>query len=179
MKSETFRIGWPMAVNHILKISNFSVMGSPSNSSTVLFYDFGRPSDMSIYARRNVSFRYPGSETYALRNTSFKIKQGQLCVSPLLVSCTGVHGRPPVCDLQVIVGANGSGKSTILKLIARLYDPTEGEIFVDDRDIRTLKLADLRKALCVLFQDYTHFPLSVSQYYTSSLARSKFFQDQG
>ncbi|KAJ6569472.1 P-loop containing nucleoside triphosphate hydrolase protein [Mycena capillaripes] len=89
---------------------------------------------------RNVSFRYPGSNKDVLRNISFKILQGQLCV---------------------IVGANGSGKSTILKLIARLYDPTEGQILVNDQDIRTLKLADLRRATSVLFQDYTHFPLSI------------------
>ncbi|KAJ7671929.1 P-loop containing nucleoside triphosphate hydrolase protein [Mycena rosella] len=89
---------------------------------------------------RNVSFRYPDSNNDVLRNVSFKILQGQLCV---------------------IVGKNGSGKSTILKLIARLYDPTEGEIFIDNQDIRTLKLADLRRATSVLFQDYTHFPLSI------------------
>ena len=56
---------------------------------------------------------------------------------------------------------NGSGKSTILKLLTRLYDPTEGIILVDGNDIRTLKLEDLRLAISVLFQDYTHFPLSV------------------
>ena len=59
------------------------------------------------------------------------------------------------------MGVNGSGKSTILKLVARLYDPSEGEILVNDRDIKTLKLDDLRRAISVLFQDYTHFPLSV------------------
>lgn len=64
---------------------------------------------------------------------------------------------------QVIVGANGSGKSTILKLIARLYDPVEGEILIDGRDIRRLRLDDLRRATSVLFQDYTHFPLSVGR----------------
>ncbi|KAK0202956.1 P-loop containing nucleoside triphosphate hydrolase protein [Desarmillaria ectypa] len=89
---------------------------------------------------RNVSFRYSGSETYALHKVSFTIRQGQLCV---------------------IVGKNGSGKSTILKLIARLYDPLEGVILIDGLDIRTLKLADLRRATSVLFQDYTHFPLSI------------------
>uniref|UniRef100_A0A0W0G9X5 Putative P-loop containing nucleoside triphosphate hydrolase protein n=1 Tax=Moniliophthora roreri TaxID=221103 RepID=A0A0W0G9X5_MONRR len=89
---------------------------------------------------RNVSFRYPECEEYALRNVSFKIEQGQLCV---------------------IVGRNGSGKSTILKLIARLYDPEEGQILIDGRDIKALKLADLRRAMAVLFQDYTHFPLSI------------------
>ena len=62
---------------------------------------------------------------------------------------------------QVIVGNNGSGKSTILKLIARLYDPTEGQIYIDEIDIKTIRLADLRRAISVLFQDYTIFPLSV------------------
>ncbi|EDR16100.1 uncharacterized protein LACBIDRAFT_301848 [Laccaria bicolor S238N-H82] len=88
----------------------------------------------------DVSFKYPGSESYALRRVSFKIEKGQLCV---------------------IVGANGSGKSTILKLVARLYDPCEGTILIDGLDIRTLKLSDLRRAISVLFQDYTHFPLSI------------------
>ncbi|KAN0101039.1 P-loop containing nucleoside triphosphate hydrolase protein [Tylopilus felleus] len=89
---------------------------------------------------RNVFFRYPGSESYVLRDVSFKIGPGQLCI---------------------VVGANGSGKSTILKLIARIYDPTEGTIFIDDKDIKTLKLADLRRAMSILFQDYTYFPLSI------------------
>ncbi|KAI0820602.1 P-loop containing nucleoside triphosphate hydrolase protein [Trametes gibbosa] len=89
---------------------------------------------------RNVSFKYPSTENYALQNVSFRIVPGQLCV---------------------IVGANGSGKSTILKLIVRLYDPEEGQILLNDHDIRTLKLKDLRQAISVLFQDYTHFPLSI------------------
>ena len=70
-----------------------------------------------------------------------------------------VHSSPHI--VQVIVGANGSGKSTILKLIVRLYDPDEGQILIGGHDSRTLKLFDLRQAISVLFQDYTHFPLSV------------------
>ncbi|KAI0743363.1 hypothetical protein C8Q80DRAFT_1106739 [Daedaleopsis nitida] len=89
---------------------------------------------------RTVSFKYPGVEKYALRDISFTLAQGQLCV---------------------IVGANGSGKSTILKLIVRLYDPDEGQILIGGHDIRTLKLFDLRRAISVLFQDYTIFPLSI------------------
>ncbi|KAG1845086.1 P-loop containing nucleoside triphosphate hydrolase protein [Suillus subalutaceus] len=81
-------------------------------------------------------------ESYALQNVSFTIEAGRLCV---------------------IVGVNGSGKSTILKLICRIYDPTEGTIFIDNRDIKTLRLADLRAAMSILFQDYTHFPLSISE----------------
>lgn len=88
---------------------------------------------------------------------SFKVGPGELCVR---YYCT--YSIVADCGSQVIVGANGSGKSTILKLIVRLYDPEEGEILIDGQDIRTLKLADLRQAVSVLFQDYTHFPLSVS-----------------
>ncbi|OJT07927.1 Lipid A export ATP-binding/permease protein MsbA [Trametes pubescens] len=89
---------------------------------------------------RNVSFKYPSTEKYALHNVSFSILPGQLCV---------------------IVGANGSGKSTVLKLIVRLHDPDEGQILLGGHDIRTLRLRDLRQAISVLFQDYTHFPLSI------------------
>ncbi|OCH83861.1 P-loop containing nucleoside triphosphate hydrolase protein [Obba rivulosa] len=89
---------------------------------------------------RNVSFKYPGANTYALSNASFKLLAGQLCI---------------------IVGSNGSGKSTILKLIVRLYDPDDGEILIGGRNIQTLKLSDLRQAISVLFQDYTLFPLSI------------------
>jgi len=63
---------------------------------------------------------------------------------------------------QVILGSNGSGKSTILKLIARLYDPTEGTILIDEQDIKTLRMEDVRRASAILFQDYTLFPLTVS-----------------
>ncbi|EMD41255.1 hypothetical protein CERSUDRAFT_127907 [Gelatoporia subvermispora B] len=87
---------------------------------------------------RNVSFRYPGCEKFALH----KISEGQLCV---------------------IVGSNGSGKSTILKLAVRLYDPEEGEILLDGRNIKDLKLYDVRQAVSVLFEDYTHFPLSIRE----------------
>jgi len=89
---------------------------------------------------QNVSFRYPGSENFALRDVSFKIEKGQLCV---------------------IVGASGSGKSTMLKLMLRLHDPTEGTILINGQDIKTFKLADLRESVAVLFQDYTHFPLTI------------------
>ncbi|KAG1825440.1 uncharacterized protein BJ212DRAFT_1314024 [Suillus subaureus] len=91
---------------------------------------------------RNVSFQYPGAERYALRNVSFKIEAGRLCV---------------------IIGMNGSGKSTILNLISRIYDPTEGIILIDNRDIKSLRLADLRTAMSILFQDFTHFPLSIRE----------------
>jgi ABC-type phosphonate transport system ATPase subunit len=48
--------------------------------------------------------------------------------------------------LKVIIGSNGSGKCTILKVIARIYDPTEASVLVDGQVIKTLRLADLRRA---------------------------------
>ncbi|KAJ2926711.1 hypothetical protein H1R20_g10369, partial [Candolleomyces eurysporus] len=90
---------------------------------------------------RNVSFSYSGDQL-ALKKVSFKIEQGQLCV---------------------IVGENGSGKSTILNLITRIYDVNEGEILLNGLDIRSLKLDDVRKAVAVLFQDYSIFPLNLAE----------------
>jgi len=61
------------------------------------------------------------------------------------------------------VGVNGSGKSTILKLIMRLYDPSEGQILLNGIDIKELDLHGLRSAMSVLFQDYTHFPVTIGE----------------
>ncbi|CAE6454074.1 unnamed protein product [Rhizoctonia solani] len=91
---------------------------------------------------RNVSFKYPGTSKYVIKNMSFTVKPGQLCV---------------------IVGENGAAKSTSLKLILRLYEVDEGEIFIDGRDIRTIPLKSLRQCAAVLFQDFSNFPLSVRE----------------
>jgi ABC-type multidrug transport system fused ATPase/permease subunit len=91
---------------------------------------------------KNVAFRYPKGDKDVLRSVSFTILPGQLCV---------------------IVGANGEGKSSLLKLATRTQDPTAGEILVDGVDMKKIRLGDLRDATAVLFQDYTHFPLTVGQ----------------
>ena len=77
---------------------------------------------------------------------------------------------------QVIVGANGAGKSTILKLAVRLYDPDEGDIFVDGHNVRTLQLKDLRQAISVLFQDYSHFQFSVQSFLSKLGSLANIFQ---
>ncbi|OAX39483.1 P-loop containing nucleoside triphosphate hydrolase protein [Rhizopogon vinicolor AM-OR11-026] len=93
---------------------------------------------------RNVSFSYPSgkSERDALKDVSFSIKAGQLVV---------------------IVGTNGSGKSTILKLLTRSYDATSGTILVDGHPIQDYQIADLRSATANLTQEHTIFPLSLSE----------------
>jgi ATP-binding cassette subfamily B protein len=81
----------------------------------------------------DVSFRYPGSSAWAVRHVTFKLQAG---------------------ERVAFVGENGAGKTTIAKLLARLYDPTEGRILLDGRDIREYDLQLLRKAVGVIFQDF-------------------------
>ncbi|KAJ7491750.1 P-loop containing nucleoside triphosphate hydrolase protein [Mycena galericulata] len=93
---------------------------------------------------RNVSFAYPGgkSKDNAIKNISLNIPAGHLVV---------------------IVGANGSGKSTIIKLLNRLYDADSGEILVDGMPIKSYRIADLRKVQALLAQDHKLFPLTLAE----------------
>lgn len=93
---------------------------------------------------RNVTFSYPrgDSKRAALSNVSFTIQPGQLVV---------------------IVGRNGSGKSTMIKLLSRLYDVGSGAITVDGLRIEEYRMEDLRKGIAVLAQDHNLFPLSIGE----------------
>lgn len=87
----------------------------------------------------NVSFKYEGSEKYAVRNLNFEIAAG---------------------EKLALVGENGAGKTTVVKLLARLYDPSEGRILIDGVDIREIRLSSLRKAVGIIFQDYQKLQMS-------------------
>ena len=91
---------------------------------------------------RNVSFRYPGSDKYVLKNVSFTIS---------------------VRESVAIVGENGAGKTTVVKLLARFYDPTEGAIYLEGRDLREYDLASLRRQIGVIFQDFVRYDLSAKE----------------
>ncbi|KAJ6508586.1 P-loop containing nucleoside triphosphate hydrolase protein [Mycena sanguinolenta] len=92
---------------------------------------------------RNVSFSYPGSTSKkALDDVTISIKSGQLVV---------------------LVGANGSGKSSLVKLLARLYDATSGQVLIGGQDIRHYRLMDLRGATASLTQDHHLYPLSLAE----------------
>lgn len=84
-------------------------------------------------AFRNVSFKYAGSEEYALKNISLDLKVG---------------------ERLAVVGMNGSGKTTFIKLLCRLYDPTEGEIYMNDFNIRKYDYRQYLDIFSVVFQDY-------------------------
>ena len=66
-------------------------------------------------------------------------------------------------QLIVFVGVNGSGKSSAIKLLTRLYDPSNGEILLDDQPLPTYKLDDVRRCTAILRQDHTPYPLSLRE----------------
>lgn len=90
----------------------------------------------------NVSFKYPGTENYVLKDVSLRIEQG---------------------EKLSIVGYNGAGKSTFIKLICRLYAPTKGRITLGGFDIQTIDYQMYRKMLGVVFQDFQLFAFSVKE----------------
>lgn len=87
-----------------------------------------------------VSFSYPNSSKSVLKDVSFEVRPG---------------------EAVALVGENGVGKSTLIKLLAGLYAPTAGHIYLDEKDSQTLESAELQGALSVAFQDFAtfHFPL--------------------
>ena len=82
---------------------------------------------------KNVSFKYPGSDIWALRHVNMKFKVGKRLA---------------------IVGENGSGKTTFIKLLCRLYDPQEGQILLNGIDIRKYKYDDYMNIFSIVFQDF-------------------------
>ncbi len=91
---------------------------------------------------KNVSFKYPNTESYALQNINLKINNGE-------------H--------LAVVGRNGSGKTTFIKLICRLYDATDGEIFINGINIKEYSKESIIKLYSVVFQDFKIFSTTLAQ----------------
>lgn len=91
---------------------------------------------------RDVSFKYPGSENYALSHVNMKFEVGKRLA---------------------VVGMNGSGKTTFIKLLCRLYDPTEGQILLNGIDIRKYNYGEYMNIFSVVFQDFQLFALPLGQ----------------
>jgi ATP-binding cassette subfamily B protein len=91
---------------------------------------------------RNVSFAYPGSTRRVLSNFNFTLGCG---------------------ERVALIGENGQGKTTVVKLITRLYDPTEGQILLDGIDLREYDLADLHSEIGVIFQDFMRYEMTARE----------------
>jgi ATP-binding cassette, subfamily B, bacterial len=91
---------------------------------------------------RNVSFAYPGTTRRVLSDFNFTLEPGQRIA---------------------LIGENGQGKTTVVKLITRLYDPTEGQILLDGIDLRDYKLEDLHHEIGVIFQDFMRYEMTARE----------------
>ena len=113
--------------------------------STVDSNPNGKPAPQPIqrgFEFRNVSFTYPGTERTVLKNFSLTLSPGERIA---------------------LIGENGQGKTTVVKLITRLYDPTEGQILLDGIDLREYSLEDLHRNIGVIFQDFMRFEMTARE----------------
>jgi ATP-binding cassette subfamily B protein len=91
---------------------------------------------------RDVSFRYPGTERAVVDHLNLMLNPG---------------------ERVALIGENGEGKTTIVKLMTRLYDPTEGQILLDGVDLREYSLEDLYKEIGVIFQDFMRYEMTARE----------------
>jgi ATP-binding cassette subfamily B protein len=91
---------------------------------------------------RNVSFHYPNASRLILNNLNFRMDAGERIA---------------------LVGENGQGKTTLVKLISRLYDPTSGAIYLDGVDLRDYQVEDLHREIGVIFQDFMRYDLTARE----------------
>jgi ATP-binding cassette subfamily B protein len=91
---------------------------------------------------RNVSFRYPGASRLVLNQLNFTLRPG---------------------ERVALIGENGEGKTTIVKLLTRLYDPLEGQVLLDGIDLREYDLEDLYSEIGVIFQDFMRYEMTARE----------------
>lgn len=91
---------------------------------------------------RNVTFQYPGNERRVIDHLNFHLHPG---------------------ERVALIGENGQGKTTLVKLITRLYDPTDGEILLDGVDLREYDLEDLYREIGVIFQDFMRYEMTARE----------------
>lgn len=90
----------------------------------------------------NVGFRYPGTQSWALRHLAFQIEAG---------------------ETLALVGENGAGKTTIVKLLTRLYAPDEGRILIDGVDLAEIEPTQLRSHVGAIFQDFVRYNATAAE----------------
>ena len=98
--------------------------------------------EKSVIEFRNVSFKYPGSERYALKNINIML-----------------HGNEKLC----IVGMNGAGKTTFIKLLTRLYFPTDGKIFLNGVNINEYDYEKYQRMFAPVFQDFSKIYMTLGE----------------
>lgn len=119
----------------------FKFMGFSKESKQVEYNDINEIKTFNIEFK-NVSFKYPNQENFALENVNLKIKNN---------------------EKLAIVGFNGAGKSTFIKLLTRLYEPTSGEILINNVNIKNYSKEEYYKLYSVVFQDINLYAFSIKE----------------
>lgn len=131
---------------HNLYMSNlFAYLGLPSRSPTKAAGEVPHtiePQQRGAIRFEDVGFRYPGANDWALRHVDIDIAPGESIA---------------------LVGENGAGKTTFVKLLTGLYQPTEGRIFIDGRELSAYPEDELRRRFAVIFQDFNQYQFRVRE----------------
>ena len=127
-----FKVGWIQGNERFLEtyLEYFDIKNDMYQGSLAVEKRSDKKFDIAF---KNVSFKYAGSDKYAVKNINLNLKVG---------------------ERLAVVGMNGSGKTTFIKLLCRLYDPTEGEIMMNDFNIRKYDYRQYLDIFSVVFQDY-------------------------
>lgn len=131
----------PESKKNGMVLKNYNAILSKKSKNNIHGLNFLEKENIDIEFQ-NVSFKYPGSEKYVLKNISFKI---------------------PANTLVGIVGVNGAGKSTIVKLILGMYEPSEGKILVNGKNKAFIDYGEFIKKCSVIFQDYSKYAVTVKE----------------
>lgn len=105
-------------------------------------YAYKKMEDFRELSFKNVSFKYPDSDKYVLDGVTFNIRKGETIS---------------------LVGVNGSGKSTIIKLIIGIYQPSRGEILINGRPISEYTPCEIHSLFAIMFQQFVHYPLTFKE----------------
>ena len=165
--------GWQFIYTDAFSVSGFSVVLSSINAvrsaTSLIAQEFSELSSVALYFQnlreffeyessvvsgdkepedfeslefKNVDFKYPSANKYSLKNVNIKINKG---------------------ETVAVVGVNGAGKTTFVKLLLRFYDVTDGEILYNGINIKEYNIDSLRLKFATVFQDYKTFALSVNE----------------
>ena len=120
-------------------LENVIANDNPKENVSIQKFDLSKDLVLNF---ENVSFTYPQGTNKVLDNANLTLEKGKF---------------------YVMVGANGSGKTTIVKLLCRLYDTTDGKILLNNTDIKSFDYKDYRRAFGVVFQDFSYYNMSIKE----------------
>lgn len=140
---------------YVRQLFEFLDINEMEDKESLIVGSFPKRERNSGLVFRNVSFKYPGTNQYVLKNVSFHLKPG---------------------ETLAIVGENGSGKTTIVKLLVRLYELEEGDITYNGRSIKSYSIREWREIIGAVFQDFIRYELTAKE--NIALGNWRFAEDK-